>query len=508
MKNTEVNEKIKEDEYDAEKLINKFRFALGLIFVLSVLVVSFLRYFEGLGHFPLRAYSFTSLFLLYSIFLHFYLKVKKNLHISFKYICVIIDALLISGAIWIGSTYPEISPPVTFLSIQALFYLILIMAGSFRYSVPCALFSGLFAGLCYMIVVFANGHVLDLPYSFIYKGQEIPLTFPLYNEFFRVVAMFAAGAAAALTCKRHLKLINNMIESQEEASHAVSKTVEQTRSMAKTIRKSTNEIFISSKDIFTTANSQAACIQEIESTIKETTEIAVEISDKTANVAEIASKMENDVNEGFSVLNNNVSQLEDIKLKNDGVISGIFALGNKITKIRDIINSINTITDQTKVIAFNATLEAASAGEHGKRFAVVASEVNRLADDITSLTKQIKDQAEEIQNSSSSLIVSSEESAEKINMGNNLIRKLENIFREIRSGAETTAAQAQTITISSLKQQKSTVQINTAIEDISKGLSNFIQSTKIATSSAEELTEMIHKLDDLLTEPSAEGTAA
>jgi len=508
MKILEINEKIKEDEYDAEKLINKFRFALGLIFVLSVLVVSFLRSFDGLEYFPLRAYSFTGLFLLYSVFLHFYLKAKKNLHISFKYICVISDAILISGAIWIGSTYPEISPPVTFLSVQALFYLVLIMAGSFRYSVACAFFSGIFSGFCYIIVVYINGHVLDLPYSFIYKGQEIPLTFPLYNEFFRVIAMIVAGATAGLTCKRHLKLFNNMIESQETASQAVSKTVEQTRSMAKTIRKSTNEIFISSKDIFTTANSQAASIQEIESTIKENTEIAVEISNKTAGVAEIASKMENDVNEGFSVLNDNVSQLEDIKTKNDGVISGILALGNKITKIRNIINSINTITDQTKVIAFNATLEAASAGEHGKRFAVVASEVNRLADDITNLTKQIKDQAEEIQNSSSSLIVSSEESAEKINMGNNLIRKLESIFREIRSGAEVTAVQAQTITISSLKQQKSTVQINIAIEDISKGLSSFIKSTKIATSSAEELTEIIHKLDTLLAESSEERIAA
>jgi methyl-accepting chemotaxis protein len=50
-----------------------------------------------------------------------------------------------------------------------------------------------------------------------------------------------------------------------------------------------------------------------------------------------------------------------------------------------------------------------------------------------------------------------------------------------------------------LKQQKSTEQINIAISDISKGLSNFIQSTKIATSSAEELSEMMRELDALLT---------
>jgi methyl-accepting chemotaxis protein len=209
--------------------------------------------------------------------------------------------------------------------------------------------------------------------------------------------------------------------------------------------------------------------------------------------------MQNDVVHGFSVLERNVSQMEDIKYKNDGVISGIITLGNKITKIRDIIKTINTITDQTKVIAFNAALEAASAGDRGKRFAVVASEVNRLADDIAALTKQIREQVEEIQNSSSTLIISSEEGADKITEGNNLIKELEDIFREIRSGAEITANQAQKITVFTQKQQKSTEQINIAMMDISSGLSNFIHSTEVATSSAEGLTQLINELGALLT---------
>ncbi len=74
MTSKELNEKIRSDEYDGEKLINKFRFILALIFVLSVIVVSFLRKLGGLEHFPFRAYIFTSAFLLYSILLYFYVK--------------------------------------------------------------------------------------------------------------------------------------------------------------------------------------------------------------------------------------------------------------------------------------------------------------------------------------------------------------------------------------------------------------------------------------------------
>ena len=177
----------------------------------------------------------------------------------------------------------------------------------------------------------------------------------------------------------------------------------------------------------------------------ENTLIAAEIADKTNSVAAIASKMEKDVLKGFTILEKNVKKMEDIKEKNSGVINGIVSLGNKVNKIRDIVRVINTITDQTKVIAFNASLEAAGAGETGKRFAVVAGEVNRLADDIAGLTRQIREQVEEIRSSSSYLIVYSEEGSDRIAEGYKLIKDLEGVFMDIRSGAEITSNQAQSI---------------------------------------------------------------
>jgi methyl-accepting chemotaxis protein len=500
MTQAEILKKIKSDEFAGEKLISKFRLAIAVIYSASVIFCSVLRNSQGYGFFPGRAYISSNINTLYSIFIFLFLGRTNSVHRAFKYVCTSLDMLFISASIWVGCTYLEICPPIIYLSIWALFFSVLIWIGAFRYSFACAIFSGIFAGVCYITVVYINRKTIDLPYFFILNGQSIDVSFPLLNESFRVLGMVVTGVITAMACKRHLKLFSGMLESQSSSAEAASMTVERTRGMAKTIRKSTDEIFQSSKAIFSTANSQAASIQEIESTISENTNIAVEIAEKTSTVETNASKMENDIIHGFSVLERNVDQLENIKTKNDGVISGIIALGNKITKIREIVNSINTITDQTKVIAFNAALEAASAGERGKRFAVVASEVNRLADDIASLTKQIRQQVEEIQGSSSALIISGEESAGKINEGNNLIKELEDIFREIRGGAEITANQAQTITVSTQKQQKSTEQINIAIGDISKGLSNFIQSTRVATSSAQELTELIEKLDELLTE--------
>jgi len=498
MPENKFNDKIKAEEHKGEKLISNVRLILAFIYIISVPVISIVRNLEGYGYLPWRAHIWNNVFFIYSVFLFIYVRKKDTFHKMFKYICVILDMTLISATIWIGCTYPELTPAIPYLSIWALFYNVLILAGSFRYDIRCAYFSGIFSSIMYFLVVFIQRDAWDLPYSFIYNNQTVNVNFPIYNEIFRAFGMIVTGVITGMAGKRRLTLFKSMLETEHSAAKTASKTVDQTRIVAKTISKSTDEIFISSKDILTTANSQAITIQEIETTVNENSSIAADIAEKTGSVAGIASKMETDVNVGLAVLKRNITQMENIKSKNDGVIYSINNLCTKITKIHEIVKSINTITDQTKVIAFNAALEAAGAGAQGRRFSVVSSEVNRLADDIAVLTSQIREQIDEIQKSSYSLITSSEESAENINEGNNLIKELEGIFSEILNGAEITSNQAQTITVSTQKHQRSSEQISIAIKDISTGLSNFLRSTEIATSSAEKLTQMIIELEKLL----------
>ncbi|MCL1813117.1 MAG: methyl-accepting chemotaxis protein [Treponema sp.] len=250
---------------------------------------------------------------------------------------------------------------------------------------------------------------------------------------------------------------------------------------------------------------ESGSIEKIETTIDENSRLIAGIAEKTNSVATIASKMEDDVLHGFTVLEKNVKKMEDIKEKNSGIINGIISLSNKVNKIRDIVRVINTITDQTKVIAFNAALEAASAGETGKRFAVVAGEVNRLADDIAVLTRQIREQVEEIQSSSSSLIVYSEEGSDRIAEGYKLIKDLEDIFKEIKSGAEITSNQAQTITVSTQQQLKSSEQIYSTVSEVYQRIKRFMGSAEKAASSVGTLSERTFELEQFLTAENATG---
>jgi len=304
------------------------------------------------------------------------------------------------------------------------------------------------------------------------------------------------------SCKKRIrKLETKTAESTKNVSMFRDKTIK----LASAVRESVGKISLSGQDNLISGKNQSGSIDKIEGAIDENAKIAAEIVEKTNSVATIASKMEEDVLHGFAILEKNVKKMEDIKEKNSGIINGIISLSNKVNKIRDIVRIINTITDQTKVIAFNAALEAASAGEAGKRFAVVAGEVNRLADNINVLTRQIREQVEEILSSSSSLIVYSEEGSDRIAEGHKLIKNLEDVFMEIRAGAEITSNQAQTITGSTQQQLKSSGQIYNDIAEISQRVKHLIGASESVALTAGTLAERTNELERFLTVEDAAG---
>ena len=312
-----------------------------------------------------------------------------------------------------------------------------------------------------------------------------------------IVLMGAVLIPVLRSCKKKIFELENMTKISAGGETVFFNT---SLKHASAVKESAGVICLSSQDNLDLGKNQIGIIKDIESTIEENVHVAADIVEKTNSVASIAGKMEEEVRHGFLVLEKNVKKMEDIKEKNSGVINGIISLSNKVNKIRDIVRIITTITDQTKVIAFNAALEAASSGETGKRFSVVAGEVNRLADDIAGLTRQIREQVEEIQSSSSSLIVYSEDGSDRIAEGHKLIKDLENIFLEIRSAAEITTNQVLTITGSTQKQLKSSEKIHSDITDVSQRVKQFIGSSESVAVTAGTLTEQINELERFLTQ--------
>ncbi|MBP5156636.1 MAG: hypothetical protein ILP18_02025, partial [Treponema sp.] len=145
-----------------------------------------------------------------------------------------------------------------------------------------------------------------------------------------------------------------------------------------------------SRETAETAQNQSAAVKEIVATMEDCTALSEDISRQITDVSSLAVKTNGDVADGVELIADNVTQLREIADANKTTIEGIKELGNKITNIWDIVTLINSVADQAKIIAFNAELEASSAGEAGKNFHIVATEIRRLADSIIDGTKEIK----------------------------------------------------------------------------------------------------------------------
>jgi iron only hydrogenase large subunit-like protein len=150
----------------------------------------------------------------------------------------------------------------------------------------------------------------------------------------------------------------------------------------------------------------------------------------------LIEQIKENVNSGARFVEESLSKMKEIEESSSVTTEGIKTLGSQIGSIWEIVGIISTIADQTKIIAFNAELEAASAGEMGKSFEIVAAEIRRLADNTVSSTKQIRKKIEEIQKSSDTLVRSSHRERECVGEGTEISGRLQVLFRDILTFSE------------------------------------------------------------------------
>ena len=271
------------------------------------------------------------------------------------------------------------------------------------------------------------------------------------------------------------------------------------REIGKTMVVPIGELSEISQSTASTSLEQSTGVKEILATMEDTDRQTLNIVDKIADVTTVAEGTENNVNAGFETLQSNLDKMTEITEANVSTINGIRELGEKIGRIWEIVKIINDIADQTRIIAFNAELEASSAGDSGKNFHIVANEVRRLAAGITNSVDQIKEKITEIQHSSDNLIITSENGTEKIHEGLELSEKLKEKFTDIQSSSEITVESANQIKEIINQQSAAFDQIVSTVRQISAGIENFSTSTSTVNNTAMKLKEAANLLENLHT---------
>ena len=266
--------------------------------------------------------------------------------------------------------------------------------------------------------------------------------------------------------------------------------------LGKSLFEETQNLVVSAKENAATAQDQSAAVKEIVATMEDSNALSESISKKIQSVSKVADKTSRDVVAGVASIEQNVAQLHAIFDANQQTIDGMKVLSERIESIWDIVTLINNVADQAKIIAFNAELEASSAGEAGKSFRIVANEIRRLSDGIIDGTKEIKERINEIQHSSDSLILASESGTQKINEGYESAKNLGEMFESIKNSAEVTADSAGDITEIIQQQTTASEQILIALKQISAGVENFTVATDNISSSSENIRAMSEAMNN------------
>jgi len=196
----------------------------------------------------------------------------------------------------------------------------------------------------------------------------------------------------------------------------------------------------------------ASAIEELSAAASEVSNYSVDASGSAENSVEIAEQ-------GGQLVKTSLSQMSEISDAFNSSATSIESLSQQSKQIEDILGVIRGIAEQTNLLALNAAIEAARAGEQGRGFAVVADEVRQLASRTTEATSDVEEAIESMRNDTAVAVSSMHVGREKVVEGIDISTKVSNILSQIIDRAKDVAVKVETIATTSKQQSVVTDEI-------------------------------------------------
>jgi len=256
-------------------------------------------------------------------------------------------------------------------------------------------------------------------------------------------------------------------------------------------------------DVDTAVNSQASGANEQNSAVNETTSIIEEIKatsnqtlEKAQNLGESAERTRAEGERGLSFVEKTVESMRDIQTKVNAIAESILALSEQTQQIGETTSSVSNLAQQSKLLALNASIEAAKAGEAGKGFAVVAAEVKTLAEQSHQATVQVQKILQDIQEATDKAVMTTEEGNKGVEVGLGLVMETGDVMKHLNEVIDETTMATQQI-VAAVKQEAVGIdQIAEAMTEINKATGQFVTSTEQTKSVSESLTGIANNLKE------------
>jgi methyl-accepting chemotaxis protein len=187
-----------------------------------------------------------------------------------------------------------------------------------------------------------------------------------------------------------------------------------------------------------------------------------------------------------------------IKRQVDVIVAHMLDLGKKSQQIGGILELVSELAEQTNILAINASIEAAGAGEAGKRFAVVAEEIRRLADRVGGSTKDVRALIDEIRAAVNATIMATESGTKTVDAGSRQFIEVTGALNLIARQVATTSEAAKEIELSTKQQATAVEQVNIAIANVVKASRETEASSSQTLQTATQLSGLSRELARLI----------
>ncbi|HYO58121.1 methyl-accepting chemotaxis protein [Archangium sp.] len=264
------------------------------------------------------------------------------------------------------------------------------------------------------------------------------------------------------------------------------------------VQGSSSELNSAASQQATGAREQASATTEISTTVKELLSTSRQIASSAQQVARVADDTAGAARTGNDTVLRAQEAIDTVSRQVDAIVNHMLELGKRSQEIGGILDIINELAEQTNILAINATIESAGAGEHGKRFAVVAEEIRKLADRVGGATKDIRVLIDEIRAASNTTIMATEDGSKAVQSSAKQFGEVAGNFRRIAELVRANLDVAREIELSTQQQTTAVEQVNTAILEVAQTARQAESTSTLTLQTANQLAQLSKQLHSIL----------
>ncbi|GGP07387.1 methyl-accepting chemotaxis protein [Oceanobacillus neutriphilus] len=285
--------------------------------------------------------------------------------------------------------------------------------------------------------------------------------------------------------------LKNLVRDVEFNAQQVAASAEELNANADQMTSSSEQVSLAIQEVSASSEKQLSGTEESANSLEEVSTGVGRIVDSSTNVAELVTQMSTQAEVGGKAVSDTLNQMTSIQSSVDNTNLNIASLLERSKQVSTILKAITDISEQTNLLALNAAIEAARAGEHGKGFAVVADEVRKLAEESKNSAGEISSIVHGIQDDVQKAVEKMSEVTANVNDGLDVSYDAIDKFGEILRSSSDIKPQMEEVMAISEQMSAAVQQVTATANDLASiARDNASSSEEVAASTEEQLASM------------------